>query len=114
MAKAQEMLKDPQYMAAAKAKVAELEAKDQARGMLDAHGRPVQGAATAAAMSGMGMGGALGGAGAAEPADWELENLARHRAGQLNSAELGMAQLKGAMQVFWGGGGRGEGGRAVA
>lgn len=93
MAKAQEMLKDPHYMAAAKAKIAELEAKAQARGMLDTEGRPVQGAATAAAMGGM------GGAGEAEAAEWELENIARHRAGQLNSAELGMAQLKGAMQV---------------
>ena len=41
MAKAAEMLKDPQYMKAAKAKLAELEAKAKARGMLDAQGNPV-------------------------------------------------------------------------
>jgi len=41
MAKAQEMLKDPQYLAAARAKVAELEAKAKAKGLLDAHGQPV-------------------------------------------------------------------------
>merc|ERR1719316_778504 len=40
-----------------------------------------------------------GGPGAAKTqeqgyADWELENAARHRAGELNDAELGMANLK--------------------
>ena len=102
MAKAQEMLKDPQYMAAAKAKLAELEAKAKARGLLDENGMPVQGAATAAAMGnlgGMGQGAFGGAAGVAEAADWEIENIARHKAGQLNTAELGMAQLRGAMQV---------------
>eukprot|EP00967_Tisochrysis_lutea_P056112 scaffold70763_cov32-Tisochrysis_lutea.AAC.1 len=101
MAKAQEMLKDPQYMAAAKAKLAELEAKAKARGLLDENGMPVQGAATAAAMGnlgGMGQGAFGGAAGVAEAADWEIENIARHKAGQLNTAELGMAQLRGAMQ----------------
>ena len=38
-AKAQELLKDPQYMAAAKAKVAEIQAKAQSNGLLDANGR---------------------------------------------------------------------------
>jgi len=42
MAKAQEMLKDPHYMAAAKAKVNELQAKAQQRGLLDANGEPAR------------------------------------------------------------------------
>ena len=32
-----------------------------------------------------------------EAREWELENVARHRAGELNDAELGMANLKQAM-----------------
>jgi len=121
MAKAQEMLKDPMYMSAAKAKVAELTAKAQKAGMLDAQGNPVPGAATSAAemMAKMGMG-SLGGAGGggleglaqmmgmdggagvgAEPPaarDYELEAAARHRAGELNDAELGMNNLQNAIR----------------
>lgn len=97
MAKAQEMLKDPTYMAAAKAKLEQLQAKAQARGFLDANGQPVAGAAeqVAAMMAGGGGGGdAETTAGARE---YELQNAARHRAGELNDAELGIANLKQAM-----------------
>lgn len=96
MAKAQEMLKDPHYMAAARAKVEEIQAKAHARGLLDTNGQPVAGAAQhmAAMMSGEAH---------EQPAhspnarEWELQNAARHRAGELNDAELGMANLKQAM-----------------
>ena len=30
--------------------------------------------------------------------EWELENIARHRAGEMNDAELGMANLKGSLK----------------
>jgi len=94
MAKAQEMLKDPTYMAAARAKVEELQAKAQSRGLLDANGQPAAGAAAAAAAMGLGGGAAPQ---AADPREYELENMARHRTGELNDAELGMANLKQAM-----------------
>jgi hypothetical protein len=104
-AKAQEMLKDPEYMRAAKAKIAELQAKAQQNGMLDANGQPVQnnvakmmaqmGLGNGAGMPGGGGGG--GGAGGAPAREWEAENVARHRTGELNDAELGMANLKQAM-----------------
>ncbi len=104
-AKAQEMLKDPQYMAAAQAKLAEIQAKAQANGLLDANGNPVPGAASQASggMAGMlnamqSMQGAAGGAAAGGARDWELDNLEKHKAGDMNAAELGMAQLKGAMK----------------
>lgn len=107
-AKAQEMLKDPQYMQAAQAKLAEIQAKAQANGMLDAHGNPVPGAATAgsggldgmmAAMKGMGAAG-MGESPSAQGSarEWELENIERHKAGEMNAAELGMANLKNAMK----------------
>ena len=101
MAKAQEMLKDPAYMQAARAKVEALQAKAQANGLLDANGQPMPGAAMQQAMQGLGLG---QGAGAADPTaamgdarQWEMENVARHRAGELNDAEMGMANLKNAM-----------------
>jgi len=101
MAKAKEMLNDPVYMAAAKKKVAQLQAQAQSRGMLDANGMPVPGAASAAAGA-MGMSlddmvAAGGAATADDPSaarDWELRNAERYRAGELNDAELGMANLK--------------------
>lgn len=105
MAKAQEMLKDPAYMEAAKAKLAAIQAKAQANGYLDANGQPIPGMASAAAAA-MGQGGdgmealaAMMGKGAAKTqeqgyADWELENAERHRAGELNDAELGMANMQ--------------------
>jgi len=101
-AKAQEMLKDPEYMRAAKAKVAELQAKAQQNGLLDANGQPVQNnmANMMAQMglgNGAGMPGAGAGAGSAQAREWEAENIARHRSGELNDAELGMANLKKAM-----------------
>jgi len=96
MAKAQEMLKDPTYMAAAKQKINDLQAKAQANGMLDANGQPVQNN-MAAMMASMGLGGGAAAANTGEAREWELENVARHRAGELNDAELGMANLKQAM-----------------
>merc|ERR1719298_309606 len=101
-AKAQEMLKDPEYMRAAKAKVAELQAKAQQNGLLEANGQPVQNnmANMMAQMglgNGAGMPGAGAGAGGAQAREWEAENIARHRSGELNDAELGMANLKKAM-----------------
>jgi len=101
-AKAQEMLKDPEYMRAAKAKVAELQAKAQQNGLLDANGQPVpNNMANMMAQMGLGNGagmpGAGAGAGGAQARDWEAENIARHRSGELNDAELGMANLKKAM-----------------
>jgi len=113
VAKAQEMINDPVYMAAANKKMAELKAKAQGMGMLDQHGMPVAGAATAAAeavgganLAQMMAGGAAArgaGAGASEYAgagghEYEMENLARHRAGELNDAELGMANLQKAVK----------------
>jgi len=100
MAQAHEMLNDPQYMAAAKAKVAEIEAKARAKGLLDANGQPVPGAA-ASALGLDGMMAAMGGANAADAGqarDWELENIQRHKDGEMNAAELGMANLKNAMK----------------
>merc|ERR1719310_812754 len=105
-AKAQEMLKDPQYMAAAQAKLAEIQAKAQANGMLDAHGNPVPGAASAGSGGLDGMMAAMKGMGAAAGAtapqgqarDWELDNIEKHKAGEMNAAELGMANLKNAMK----------------
>lgn len=101
IAKAHEMLKDPQYMAAAQAKVAELQAKAQAKGMLDENGQPVAGG-MGGDMAGlnrmMEMMGGGGGGGAAQPRDWELENIAKHQDGGLNTAELGYQQLQGAMK----------------
>ena len=106
-AKAQEMLKDPEYMRAAKAKLVELQAKAQQNGLLDANGQPVQnnmakmmaqmGLGNGAGMPGGGGGGGGGGAGGAVPREWEADNIARHRTGELNDAELGMANLKQAM-----------------
>ena len=103
-AKAQEMLKDPEYMRAAKAKLVELQAKAQQNGLLDANGQPVQNnmAKMMAQMglgngAGMPGGGGGGGAGGAVPREWEADNIARHRTGELNDAELGMANLKQAM-----------------
>ncbi|KOO33001.1 chloroplast light harvesting protein isoform 12, partial [Chrysochromulina tobinii] len=105
-AKAEEMLKDPQYMAAAKAKLAEIQAKAQANGLLDEYGQPIPGAAAASAggmagimnaMKSMHGGDAAGTAGA-QAREWELEAIERHKAGELNAAELGMANLKNAMK----------------
>ena len=109
MAKAQEMLKDPAYMAAAKRKVADLQAKAHAQGLVDAEGKPRAGAAAAIASQGgvpgeiasniMNNGhrarGDAGGEAAAR--EWELSNLERHRSGEMNDAELGMANLRKAM-----------------
>jgi len=99
-AKAQEMLKDPQYMAAAKAKVADLQAKAQANGMLDANGQPVPGNMAQGGldkmMGAMGLGG--GAAGHQQARDWELDNIERHKEGAMNTAELGMANMKAAMK----------------
>ena len=101
-AKAQEMLKDPEYMRAAQAKLRELQAKAQQNGLLDANGQPVQNnMANLMAQMGMGNGagmpGAGAGAGGAQAREWEAQNIARHRSGELNDAELGMANLKQAM-----------------
>lgn len=108
MAKAQEMLKDPVYMAAAKKKMEQLQANARAKGMLDSDNNPLQGMAQAAA--GAGVPGAMaaeimGGAAARAQAppsnaarEWEMANMERHRAGEMNDAELGMANLKNAMQ----------------
>ena len=106
-AKAQEMLKDPEYMRAAQAKLRELQAKAQQNGLLDANGQPVQnnmakmmaqmGLGNGAGMPGGGGGGGGGGAGGAAAREWEADNVARHRTGELNDAELGMANLKQAM-----------------
>jgi len=101
MAKAQEMLSDPVYMAAAKKKVQQLQAQAQQRGMLDANGMPVPGAATSAAQA-MGIsvedmkmaGVAAGVGGAAEARQWEIENAESYRSGEINDAELGMANLQ--------------------
>jgi len=105
-AKAQEMLKDPQYMAAAKAKLADIQAKAQANGLLDENGQPIPGAAEnmaggmAGIMSAMkGMQGASGGAAAAaQGREWELANIEKHKDGQMNTAELGMANLQNAIK----------------
>jgi len=99
-AKAQEMLKDPEYMAAAKAKLAEMQAKAQANGMLDASGNPVPGALSGTGMEGMmsAMQGMAGSAATAQARDWEMENIEAHKGGTMNAAELGMANLKGAMK----------------
>ena len=93
-AKAQEMLKDPEYMRAAQAKLRELQAKAQQNGLLDANGQPVQnnmakmmaqmGMGNGAGMPGGGGGG--GGAGGAPAREWEADNVARHRTGELNDA----------------------------
>ncbi len=96
MAKAAEMMKDPTYMAAAKAKVQELQAKATQNGMLDADGNPVQNN-MAKMMAGLaGQQAAAGGA--SDAREWELENIARHKSGELNDAELGMANMQKAMQ----------------
>ena len=94
-AKAQEMLKDPEYMRAAQAKLRELQAKAQQNGLLDANGQPVQnnmakmmaqmGMGNGAGMPGGGGGGG-GGAGGAPAREWEADNVARHRTGELNDA----------------------------
>jgi hypothetical protein len=102
LAQAQEMLKDPQYMAAAKAKVAQIQAKAQANGLLDANGQPVPGAASAGLDNMMKMMGGANAAGSGAPGvgearDWELDNIQRHKDGDMNTAELGMANLKAAM-----------------
>ena len=87
-AKAEEMLKDPQYMAAAKAKLAEIQAKAQANGLLDEYGQPIPGAAAASAggmagimnaMKSMHGGDAAGTAGA-QAREWELEAIERKEA----------------------------------
>merc|ERR1719487_1251172 len=96
MAKAAEMMKDPTYMAAAKAKVQELQAKATQNGMLDADGNPVQNN-MAKMMAGLaGQQAAAGGA--SDARERELENIARHKSGELNDAELGMANMQKAMQ----------------
>jgi len=112
MAKAQEMLKDPEYMTAANAKLAEMQAKAQAKGYLDANGNPIPGMASAAAAA-IGQGGQgsgmdalasmMAGANSAKMPergynDLEMQNAERYRAGELNDAELGMANLKGMAQ----------------
>eukprot|EP00965_Chrysotila_dentata_P138309 4574477-Pleurochrysis_carterae.AAC.2 len=82
VAKAKEMMNDPEYMKAAKAKLAQLEQAAKARGMLDQNGMP---------MSGDG--------GADAPArEYEAENLEKYKAGLLNDAELGMANLRNTMK----------------
>jgi len=48
IAKAKEMINDPDYMRAAKAKLAAMQRKAQDHGLLDANGNPIAGAATAA------------------------------------------------------------------
>jgi len=48
IAKAKEMLDDPDYMRAAKKKLAEMQAKAQQQGLLDENGQPIPGAAAAA------------------------------------------------------------------
>ena len=107
VAKAQEMINDPVYMAAAKKKMAELQAKARSHGLLDEDNMPMPGAADAAASNaGMaslaammqGAQAAKAEAAAGGARDYEMENLARHRAGELNDAELGMANLKNAMK----------------
>merc|ERR1719217_517572 len=99
MAKAQEMLKDPEYMRAAKAKIDELQAKAQQRGLLDANGQPVQNNMVDNMVNMLGNQAGQGqqGSPSDDAREWELENAARHRAGELNDAELGMANLKQAM-----------------
>jgi len=107
MAKAQEMLKDPVYMEAAKRKVAQIQAQAQAQGLLDSNGMPIPGAAQATAnhdpVSAALMAGAAKNAQAPPQQqqgarEWELENIARHRAGEINDAELGMANLKNSLK----------------
>ena len=68
--------------------------------MLDAAGQPVPGAAQAAANH-MGMSlddmvaaGAAAGGSADDAREWEMRNAERYRAGELNDAELGMANLQ--------------------
>jgi len=102
VAQSLEMLNDPEYMAAAKAKLAQIQAKAQANGMLDANGAPVPGAAMGG-LEGlvsqmMENKGAAGEATIGQARDWELENIARHKEGAMNDAELGMANLKNAMR----------------
>ena len=118
MAKAQEMLKDPVYMEAARKKVNELQAKAQQRGLIDRNGQPVAGAAAAAAqqmgveglaelgaaaaypnVKAPGQGGGSPGMEAAtrDPREWELENIERMKQGELNHAELGFANMKAAI-----------------
>ena len=65
-------------MEAAKRKVAQLQAEAGAGG------------ASAASV----LGAAAGGMGGAQLREWEEANVAKHRAGELNDAELGMAHLK--------------------
>jgi len=48
IAKAKEMINDPEYMKAAKKKLADMQKKAAEAGLLDANGKPVPGAATAA------------------------------------------------------------------
>merc|ERR1719203_411840 len=89
------MIKDPQYMAAARAKVAEIEAKARSKGLLDNDGNPVPGSAAAAAgMAAAGMG-ADGGGPAARA--WEMENMEKHKSGLMSDAELGFANMQQAM-----------------
>lgn len=100
------MLKDPQYMAAAKAKMADLQAKAQDRGLLDANGKPVPGAASGASGGLDGMMNAMAAmqgqageqAGGARAREWEMENMEAHKAGNLNQAELGFKNLQNAMK----------------
>lgn len=103
VAKAQEMLKDPVYMEAAKAKLAHLENKAKSQGLLDANGQPVEGNMDMLRMAdmmkaGMGSGAGSGAESLGGATDFELENMARHRAGELNTAELGMANMKASMK----------------
>lgn len=92
VAQSLEMLNDPEYMAAAKAKLAQIQAKAQANGMLDANGAPVPGAAMGG-LEGlvsqmMENKGAAGEATIGQARDWELENIARHKEGAMNDAEV--------------------------
>lgn len=105
VAKAQEMLQDPVYMAAAKKKLSEMQQQARAQGLLDSSGNPLPGAAQALASQGgvpaelaaQIMGGGAGSAPAGGAREWELENLERHRAGELNDAELATANLQRSM-----------------
>ncbi len=78
VAKAKEMLNDPEYVQAAKAKLAALEGKAKAKGLLNADGTPASREER-------------------EAREWELENARKYQEGALNDAQLGMANLKGAI-----------------
>jgi len=97
VAQAKEMLNDPTYMAAAKAKLAQIEAKAKSNGLLDANGQPVPGSAGSPSGGLEGVLAKMAGAATGEARDWEVDNLQRHKEGEMNIAELGMANLKNAL-----------------